>query len=162
MQHIDPPHPAAGLDGKPRPANVIVWDASPISLLTLAGVLHSQGHHCVCARQGKSVVDALAMGPQDMIVADVGDDAAATLEVIAEVRSRDGYADLPAVLIAESKWAGLEKKCESDLAPTRCLFKPIDPNALIAVVDQTLWMPSLVAAHRRRGSRPSRPGWVSL
>jgi hypothetical protein len=30
------------------------------------------------------------------------------------------------------------------------------------VVEQLLWMPQVVASHRRRGTRPGRPGWVSL
>jgi DNA-binding NtrC family response regulator len=102
------------------------------------------------------------MGTQDLIVGDVGDDAADALATLEEMRSVAGYELFPAVLIAEGRWAGLEKKAEAMKAATRCLFKPIDPNSLIAVVDHVLWMPSLVAAHRRRGSSPSRPGWLTL
>ena len=145
-----------------QPASIIVWDPSPLSLLALAGVLDSQGYKCTCARNGDSVVKALEMGRQDLIVCDVSDDAAAALETISKAREVTGYEQLPAVMIAETKWAGLEKKAEASAQATRCLFKPIDPNALIAVVDQILWMPSLVDSHRRRGSRPSRPGWVTL
>jgi CheY-like chemotaxis protein len=142
--------------------SVVVLDVSPLSLLALAGVLDGHGYGCICARTGDAAIEALAMGRQDMIVADVGDDAAAMLDVVDQVRAVAGYADLPAVLIADAKWAGLEKKCEAKFIATRCLFKPIDSNSLIAVVEQTLWLPTLVAAHRRRGSRPNRLGWVSL
>jgi CheY-like chemotaxis protein len=145
-----------------RQASVIVWDSSPLSLLTLAGILDSQGYRCVCARDIGSVLKTLDMGRQDLLVCDVGDDAPVVLETIEKMRAVPSYEQLPAVMIAESRWAGLEKKAEACFQPTRCLFKPIDPNALIAVVDQVLWMPSLVSSHRRRGSRPSRPGWVSL
>ncbi len=157
---IDAGHDA----GKPnrKAASIVVLDASPLSLLALAGVLDSHGYGCICARTGDGAIEALSMGRQDMIVADVGEDAAGMLEVIARMRAAEGYAELPAVMIAGSNWAGLEKKCETIAVATRCLFKPIDPNSLIAVVEQTLWLPSLVHAHRRRGSRPSRPGWVSL
>jgi CheY-like chemotaxis protein len=148
--------------GQAATASIIVWDASPLSLLTLAGVMDSQGYRCICARDSKSALKTLHMGRQDLLVCDVGDDAAGALETIEKLRSIEGYEQLPAVLIAESRWAGLEKKAEAAFQPTRCLFKPIDPNALIAVVDQLLWMPKLVDSHRRRGSRPTRPGWVSL
>ena len=148
--------------GSSRQASVIVWDANPLSLLTLAGVLDSQGYRCTCARDPASVLQALDMGHQDLLVCDVGDDAAAALETIEQIRSLPDHEQLPAVMIADAKWAGLEKKAESSYQATRCLFKPIDPNALIAVVDQVLWMPALVSGHRRRGSKPSRPGWVSL
>ena len=33
---------------------------------------------------------------------------------------------------------------------------------LTAVAEQLLVMPHLTASHRRRGTRPGRPGWVSL
>lgn len=169
--HIDsshgtpnPPQTAKQQDSKPAKhrASIVVCDPSPISLLALAGVLDNQGYGCICARQGEAAVEALSMGRQDLLVCDVGDDAAAALETLATMRSIDQYEEMPAVLIADSRWAGLEKKTEAMKAATRCLFKPIDPNSLIAVVDQVLWMPSLVNTHRRLGSSPSRPGWVTL
>jgi DNA-binding response OmpR family regulator len=131
-------------------------------LLALAGVLDSQGHGCICARDRAAATSALTMGRQDLLVLDVGNDAAAALETVAKMRASEGYAELPAVLIAEGRWAGLEKKTEAMRQATRCLFKPIDPNSLIAVVDQVLWMPTLIASHRRRGTTPNRPGWVTL
>jgi len=143
-------------------ASILVIDPSPISLIALAGVLDSQGYHCVCARNRQASIEALTMGRQDAVVCDVGSDASAALETIADMRSAAGYSDLPAVLIAESRWAGLEKKAESMRAATRCLFKPIDPNSLLAVVDQILWLPTLVSSHRRRGTKPNRAGWVTL
>ncbi len=165
--HIDPSHvppstAATDRRGGGKRASIVVFDPSPISLLALAGVIDSQGYACVCAREGKAAVDALSLGTQDLLVCDVANDAAAALETLDEIRSTAGYEQMPAVLIADARWAGLEKKAEAMKPPTRCLFKPIDPNSLIAVVDQVLWMPSLVAAHRRRGSSPSRPGWVTL
>ncbi len=158
MRQIDSAHPTGGR----KRASIVVLDPSPISLLALAGVLDSQGYACICARDGGAAIGALEMGPQDLLVCDVADDAAAALAILEKMRSTDGYEELPAVMLAESKWAGLERKAEGMKQATRCLFKPIDPNSLIAVVDQVLWMPSLVAAHRRRGSSPNRPGWVTL
>jgi CheY-like chemotaxis protein len=159
--HIDFGH-TVGARGARKKASIVVLDPSPISLLALAGVLDSQGYGCVCARDGDAAIGALAMGTQDLIVADVGEDAAATLATIERMRSITPYEQLPAVLIADARWAGLENKIEAMKQATRCLFKPIDPNSLIAVVDQVLWMPQLVDAHRRRGSSPTRPGWVTL
>jgi CheY-like chemotaxis protein len=179
QHHIDAPHDAAaphisagatGAGNRPsaaggstgKRASIVVLDPSPVSLLVLAGVLDNQGYRCICARDGKAAIEALAMGPQDLLVCDVGSDASAALETLERMRYSEGHQSLPALLIADTKWAGLEKKTEAMQPATRCLFKPIDPQAFLAVVDQLLWMPSLVAAHRRRGSSPSRPGWVTL
>lgn len=159
MRHIDSAHTTAS---SRKGASIVVLDNSSISLLVLAGVLDSQGYACVCARSGEAAIQALGMTQQDLLVCDVGNDAAAALETLDRMRSIEGYENFPAVLIAESRWAGLEKKTEALPQATCCLFKPIDPNSLLAVVDQVLWMPTLVESHRRRGTSPSRPGWVTL
>ena len=157
--HIIDPAPAA--EARKR-ALIVVLDPNPISLLALAGVLDSHGYGCICARTGSAAVEALSMGTVDLLVCDVTDDAAAALDTLTEMRETPGYEELAAVLLAESRWAGLEKKTEAMQQATRCLFKPIDPGSLSAVVDQVLWVPSLVATHRRRGTSPKRLGWVTL
>ena len=116
----------------------------------------------MCARSADAAIKALSDRHQDLVLWDVGDDAVAVLEAIEQMRRLPDYEQLPVVMVAESRWSGLEKKAEAMPHASRCLFKPIDPNALIAVVDQLLWMPSLVQSHRRKGTRPSRAGWTTL
>ena len=161
MRQFDSPHDRPAISGG-RGAALLVVDPSSLSLITLAGIFHSQGHRCVCARNSEAALQSLEMGPLDLIVWDVSDDPAHVLETLADLRSRDGHESVAAVLIAGSRWSGLEKKTERLTAVTRCLFKPIDPGSLLAVVEQTLLMPALVAVHRKRGTRPSRPGWLTL
>lgn len=141
---------------------ILVVDPTPLSLIALAGVLDSDGYSCICARTPSAATEALRLDKFDIVVCDVGDDAPGMLELLATLRSMVGESELPAVLIADQRWAGLEKRTETLGGTTRCLFKPIDPGSLLAVVEQLLWMPQVVAAHRRRGTRPGRPGWVSL
>lgn len=143
------------------PSTVLVLDASPITLLGTAGVLDTAGHACICARTPEAACQAAEQDGLDAAVIDVGDDAEATLELITQLREFPQHAQLPIVLLADSCWAGLEKRCET-LDWVRCLFKPIDPNVLIDITGQMLWLPRLEQQHRRRGSRPTRPGWVEL
>lgn len=147
--------------GKTR-GTILVIDTTPLSLIALAGVLDTDGYSCICARTPTAATEAMRMDKIDIVVCDVGDDAPGMLELLAGLRSSVGESELPAVLIADQRWVGLEKKTESLGGTTRCLFKPIDPGSLLAVVEQLLWLPQVVAAHRRRGTRPGRPGWVSL
>lgn len=141
---------------------ILVIDSAPLSLIALAGVLDTDGYACICARTPTAATEAQRGDKIDLVVCDVGDDAPAMLELLANLRSMVGESELPAVLIADQRWVGLEKRLESLGGTTRCLFKPIDPGSLLAVVEQLLWMPQVIAAHRRRGTRPGRPGWVSL
>jgi DNA-binding NtrC family response regulator len=147
----------------PNPrATVLVVDASPLSLIAMAGVIDAHGHSCICARNLDQAISAMSMGLIDLVICDVGNDAPGALEMLVALRSREDQAELPAILIADQAWVGLEKKTEMLPAVTRCLFKPIDPGSLSAIAEQLLIMPHLVAGHRRRGTRPGRPGWVSL
>ncbi|MCC9641237.1 hypothetical protein LOC71_03050 [Rhodopirellula sp. JC740] len=98
----------------------------------------------------------------DLLVWDVGDAPMEALATIEHIRNTHPFQQLPVVILAESKWAGLEKKTELASTPTHCLFKPIDPKSLITIAQHLLWMPSLQATHRQRGTRPNRPGWVTL
>ncbi len=148
--------PAAGR------ASILVIDAAPLSLIATAGVLDTEGYACVCARTAVAALAAVQQQTLDILVCDVGDDATAMLDLLVQLRSQDGYSELPAVLIADQRWSGLEKMTDTLGGATRCLFKPIDPGSLLAVVDQLAWLPQVAAAHRKRGTRPGRPGWVSL
>ena len=152
--------------GPSRPAtpggSLVVWDANPLSLLATAGALHTAGHRCICARHDRAAMEALSMTTQDAVVVDVGDRTPEVLETIERMREVAGYEGLPVIMIATPQWSGLERKAEAMEATTRCLFKPIDPGSLLAVVESILWMPALVRSHRRRGTRPARSGWVTL
>lgn len=98
----------------------------------------------------------------ELIVWEVDEDPIMVLDFLAEVRSTPLNQDLPAILIADAQWAGLEKRAEALPVPTHCLFKPIGTPSLIAIAQQLLWMPSLQSHHRRRGTRPKQMGWVTL
>ena len=142
-------------------ATILVVDPSPITLIATAGVLDSQGYGCICARTAEAAEKAAGQDMLDAVVIDVADDAEAALQLVTRLRSVSGSPELPVLLIADSCWAGLQQRCEA-IPAARCLFKPIDPNALLDLVHHSLWMPPLMGNHRRRGTRPQRPGWVSL
>jgi CheY-like chemotaxis protein len=142
-------------------ATVLVVDASPITLLGTAGVLDSIGYVCYCARNHAAAMQVPAQAELDAVVIDTGDDPDASLDLVMALREATGNTQLPAVLLASGIWAGLEKRCEA-MPAARCLFKPVDPNVLGDVVERLLLMPQVESVHRRRGTRPTRPGWVNL
>ena len=155
MHRTDPPTTTSSH------GSIIVVDSDPASLLTLAGILHSQGYRCVCARSFQSVLESEHLDPTDLIVWDVGDQAPTALQSLTALRGRTG-SHTAAILLADHRWAGLEQKAELVPEATRVLFKPIDPNVLMALASQLLLTETLVQSHQKRGSRPSRPGWVKL
>ena len=140
---------------------VLVVDANPITLLATAGLMDSHGYGCFCARSNAAALRVPGQTRLDAVVIDIGDDAEGALELCQELRRVSGSEELPVVLLAEPRWSGLQQRCER-MRATRCLFKPIDPNVLLDLVQQSLWVPHLMAGHRQRGTRPTRPGWIHL
>ena len=155
MHRTDPP---ASINPS---GTVFVVDSDPASLLTLAGALHSKGYKCICARTIESVQQSSDLAPADLLVWDVGDGAPEALRKLESFRGQ-GREGQSAILLAEHRWAGLERQAESIPQATRVLFKPVDPNVLLALADQLVLTEVLVQTHHRRGTRPSRPGWVKL
>ena len=151
------------MTGRKEKATILVVDPSPISLTALAGVMDSQGYECYCARSPEAADKAIDMSPTDLVLWDVADDAAAALEAIKSLQSRraDDLSNVPFILLAESRWAGLETRLDQ-IAPARCLFKPLDPNALIDLVEQALWVPHIIRGHHLGQQKADQSGWVSL
>ena len=144
-------------------ATILVMDPNPVSLTALAGVLDSKGYTCFCARSSEAATKAVQDSSIDLIIWDVADDAAATLDAIRQMRAgmTDQLSDVPFVLLADVQWSGLETRLDG-ISPARCLFKPLDPNALIDIVEQTLWVPHIVRGHHFPKSSTDQNGWVSL
>lgn len=144
-------------------ATILVVDASPIGVTATAGVLDTQGYDCYCARTAGAAGKAVDSTTIDLMVWDVGDDAMQAIEQIQDLREQYAkqLADVPVILIADGCWAGLEQRLDS-VAPARCLFKPLDPNTLIDLVQQALWVPHIIRGHHMGGKKANRPGWVSL
>ncbi|QDV70088.1 transcriptional regulatory protein ZraR [Rosistilla carotiformis] len=144
-------------------ATVLVVDPRPVSLTALAAVIDSQGYECYCARNAKAACKAVEQRPIDMILWDVADDAAAAIDQIHALRELhpEPLADVPVILIAESCWAGLETRLDP-ISPARCLFKPLDPNTLIDLIQQSLWVPHVIRGHHLNVKKPLQPGWVKL
>lgn len=155
------------MEGRPPELSVIlVVDQDPVTLIGTAAVLHRYGYECVCARDVPAALKAVQTYPVDLVVMDLGGSTDETVETIEKLRQEAGNHELPAIVIAEAIWAGLEKRLES-LERVRCLFKPVDPRVMGDLVQQLLWLPFLDSNTRSRGSRPQNqkslpPGWVSL
>lgn len=144
-------------------ATILVVDPSPISLTAVAGVLDTQGYECYCARTAEAAEKAIESAPVDLVVWDVADDAADAMTQIEALRTSHGakIAEVPFILLADSCWAGLETRIDI-ISPARCLFKPLDPNTLIDLVQQALWVPHIIRGHHLGKKKANRPGWITL
>lgn len=138
-------------------ASVLIVDPDPVSVTALAAVFDSQGYECYCARSEQAAVKAITQTPIDLIVWDVSDSAEAAIGQIGLLRQdhAEALADVPIFVIADSGCAGLELQIDA-IAPARCLFKPLDPNALLDLADQSLWVPHVIRGHHLAKSKASR------
>lgn len=151
------------MTGQSQNATILVVDPSPISLTAVAGVLDTQSYECYCARTAKAAEKAVMTTAIDLIVWDVADDAAEAITEMQALRREhaEELADVPLIVLADSRWAGLETRLDM-IAPARCLFKPIDPATLIDLVGQALWVPHVLRGHHLHRKEAERPGWITL
>ena len=140
---------------------VLVVDADPINLTAVAAVFHSAGYECLCARTGTAAEKAIATGEVELLVMDVGSEVDMAVGLLMSLKQMHKGDTLPTILLTESSQADRLKSAVVDDA-TFHLVKPFDPKTLLELAECNNWMPHLVAGHRRRGQRPTKPGWVSL
>jgi DNA-binding NtrC family response regulator len=140
---------------------VLVIDADPVGLTATAAVLYSSDYECICARGFEAARKAVQQDQVDLVVMDISKSWEESMELVRELRERVGGDALPAILLCDGVHdASVDT---ANLGPTTYrLVKPFDPNALIELVRNSVWMPHLVTQHRKRGERPATKGWVSL
>lgn len=171
------------MSGSSNQNTLIICDPSPLSLVSIAGVFDIAGYRCICARQLDQLKELTEFGPADALLIDVGDQPRESLAAIDELRSQPDQEDLPAVVMADSRWNSLISRVATAEICTRILFKPVDLAVLQAVVNDvvmastaanlpgraseqaTVPAPKLgtrPSNESKRGSRRARAEWVRL
>lgn len=143
-------------------SSVLIIDNDPLMLTAMGSVLDMQGHRAVLARNEEMAIQAIAAGQFDVIILSIeqlqsGCDFASRLRGPAVAR------DLPIIFLVPE----LSNDWLAKLAAHGGVFsilKPVDPHALIDLVEKALWMPHV--ARGRSGALPAQHAvqndWIKL
>lgn len=128
-------------------STILVIDNDPLMLTAIGSVLDMQGHRCVLARNEVMSLDSIAKNQFDVIVLSIdqlqrGCDFAAKLRGPQHISDGQQPAnrDVPIIFLVpelSADWLPKLAACGGVFS----LLKPIDPYALIDLVEKALWMP---------------------
>lgn len=147
---------------QPR-ATILIVDRDALMLTAVGAVLDMQGHKALLARNEDVAMKVIAGQPLDLIVLSI-DELAAGCDFAQRLRSLETTRDVPVIFLVPEllgKWS--EKLYQH--GGIFSMLKPIDPEALIDLVEKAMWMPHL--ASLRSGAVPaahlaSVQDWVKL
>ena len=120
-------------------AQVLVIESDPLMLHTLGAVLSAQGHRATLARTEEVAFSVIAEHQFDAIVLSI-----TSLEpgcrFAKRLKSNDSTRDVPIVFLVPE----LTPCWTQELAASGGVYsmlKPVDPHALVDLIDRVLWMP---------------------
>jgi DNA-binding response OmpR family regulator len=144
------------------PASILIIESDPLMLTAMGAVLNSQGHKVVLARTEGIAMQSIATGQFDLILLTI-EQLNSGCEFAARLRSFDQTSDVPIIFLVpelSSQWTPKLAAHGGVLS----MLKPIEPDALVEMVEKSLWMPHVAS------SRMSAPAshyahasdWVKL
>lgn len=131
----------------PRPI-VLVIDPDPLTLMGLSSTLHHENLEVHGARTRTATLKAAEDLALDLIVVDSWIEPDQGIGLVNAIRNLPHLVDVPVVFLLE---AGAARGFQFPTSAFQIL-KPIDLEAMIAVVKRAIWMPHLV--HTQMTLRP--------
>lgn len=132
-----------------QPAEILIVDADPYTLLGTAAVLDMAGYVCHCARDRQAALKAVRTLGLDLVICDVhlgGDNG---LEVCRELRLIPGMQDVPVMFVSATQLPDIVRRSH-EAGAAYYLRKPFDPDVLVELVGKALWLPHLVSSRMNR------------
>jgi signal transduction histidine kinase/DNA-binding NarL/FixJ family response regulator len=153
--------PSVSPDGTPAtpalPATVLVVEDNEDNLFTLRQILARRRLEIVTATTGRQAIERCRQQPPpDLVIMDVQMPGMTGLQATGAIRALPGGADIPIVALTAQAMKGdreriLAAGCDEYLA------KPVQPNALISVVDRLLRRAGSNATISPRAAPPAGP-----
>jgi CheY-like chemotaxis protein len=140
------PHWDVSLPMKPlarQPAEILVIDFDPLTLMGTAAVLDMAGYVCHCARDRQAAIKAAQTIGLDLVICDVNLGGQSGLDLCRELRRLPGMQDVPVMFVSTSQLPDIVRRSH-EAGGAYYLRKPFDPSVLIELVGKALWLPHVV------------------
>jgi DNA-binding response OmpR family regulator len=131
------------------PAEILIVDADPYTLLGTAAVLDMAGYVCHCARDSQAALKAARTLGLDLVICDVNLEAESGLAVCRELRLSPGMQDVPVMFVSATQLPDIVRRSH-EAGAAYYLRKPFDPDVLVELVGKALWLPHLVKSRFAR------------
>jgi len=142
-----------------QPAELLVIDSDPLTLMGTAAVLDMAGYLCHCARGRQAATKAAQTIALDLVICDVNLAGESGLELCRDLRTLPGMQDVPVMFVSTSQLPDIVRRTH-EAGGAYYLRKPFDPNVLVELVGKALWLPHIVQsrlAMHQPAPQPVRP-----
>ncbi|HEX5104207.1 MAG TPA: response regulator, partial [Pirellulaceae bacterium] len=126
-----------------QPAEILVVDHDPYTLIGTAAVLDMAGYACHCARDGAAALKAAARIALDLVICDVHLGEESGVEVCRQLRLAPGMQDVPVMFVSATQLTDIVRRSH-EAGAAYFLKKPLDPAVLVELVGKALWLPQQV------------------
>ncbi len=130
-------------DKQNETATILVIDRDPLTLTAVAAALHLVGYEVHCARDSEAALKAARGIQLDLVICDADLEDVSGFDLCREIRDERGLADVPVIFVSARDTDDMIRRTH-DEGGLYYLRKPFDPNVMLQLVDQALWMPHLV------------------
>jgi len=143
-------------------STILVVENDPLMLTVIGSLMDMQGHRSVLARTEEVAQQAIVQNQFDAIVLSIeGLDAGCRFA--GELRRTEATCDVPVIFLVPE----LDATWSTRLAAHGGVFsllKPVDPHALLELVEKVLWMPHVAKGRVAPPnlSNTSQQDWVKL
>lgn len=124
-------------------AVVLVIDDDQDTVAGLAKVLSSAGYACQCCRDADAAAESVRQSAPDLIISDVNLHGHSGLQLCQQLKREEGLFETPLMFLSGSQVPDIIRRSHD--AGTYYLRKPFDPQVLLELVDNALWMSQDVA-----------------
>jgi len=117
---------------------ILLVDDSPTMLMSLTTILDREGHTYETADSGEDALAVLDRGfAPELVVTDLNMPGMNGIELVAALRARPGFAFVPILMLTTESKQEMRKQARAAGA-TGWLVKPVDPEALLKVLQQVV------------------------
>jgi len=129
-----------GSPNRPMPAGrtILAVDDVPTNTQVLRATLEPFGYTVVEARSMKEAMEIAAREKPDLVVTDVHMPSGSGYDLIRAFKADPGLHDIRFIFVSSTYWHELDRARGLSLGASKFLVRPIDPQTLVAEIDETL------------------------
>ncbi|HMO13336.1 MAG TPA: response regulator [Pirellulaceae bacterium] len=124
-------------------ATILVIDPDSLALTAISATLHAAGYSVSIAQDANAALQAAQTELLDLVICDERVDDSDGVETIMSIRSQKNCWDIPIMYLSRHQAVDVIHRSH-DFGAAYHLRKPVDPQALLDLVDTALWQLPLI------------------
>jgi two-component system cell cycle response regulator len=126
------------MPAKPRQAEVLVVDDHPVNLSLKRSILEPVGYTVVTAGGMTKALELARKTLPDLIVSDLGMSDGDGFDLIKAVKADEQLKEIPFIFLTSTHCNETSRAKGIALGAAKFLFRPLEPQALLAIIEESL------------------------